>query len=204
MRKEERQSGQQQMLAILQRKEEENAILQQTIKEYERKWTVYETKMKSMEEMWTKQITTLQQNLCATPKGLVVEQPLVLEKKYNERDGGSLHYSEGNTPDITPRSESNTSRSEFDPSRSVINQLSKELERRTQIFNDDVGFLVEVKSGHVEANFKPNEELQKVTQKFEVWKKDFKGRLKETKNILKKLGKSESTETKRKKWWGGK
>ena len=82
--------------------------------------------------------------------------------------------------------------------------MAKELEHRTQVFNDDVSFLVEVKSGPVEANFKPNEELRKLNVKFEVWKKDFKGKLKETKNILKKLGKSDSTETKKKKWWGGK
>jgi myosin-5 len=187
------QGGQDEIRAALQRKEEENAILQQTVKEYERKWVSYEAKMKSMEEMWMKQIATLQQNLSDTAKGIV---------KYGEQDGGSVHHSEGNTPDVTPRSETNTSRSEFNPSRSVINQLAKELEQHTQVFNDDVGFLVEVKSGPVEANFKPSEELQKLNLKFELWKKDFKVRLKETKNILKKLGKSDSAEAKKKKWWG--
>mgnify|MGYP002775688880 FL=1 len=205
MRKEDRQGGQQQMLATLQRKEEENAILQQTIKEYERKWTVYETKMKSMEEMWTKQIATLQQNL-RTSKTVVEVQPSIQEK-HNEGGNASGHRSsyenvQGNSAEIPCNRESNASISDLDPSRSVIDRLLKEFEHRTQVFNDDAHFLVEVKSGQIEANFKPESELQKLKQRFEIWKKDFKGRLKETKNMLKKLGKPESAE-KKKKWWGG-
>lgn len=41
-------------------KEEENFSLKQQIKQYEAKWLDYEAKMKSMEEMWQKQLTSLQ------------------------------------------------------------------------------------------------------------------------------------------------
>lgn len=49
--------------AELRDKEAENAILKLQIKEYEARWSAYELKMKSMEENWQKQLTSLQVNI---------------------------------------------------------------------------------------------------------------------------------------------
>lgn len=46
----------------LMQKEEENIKLQQDLHQYEIKWSQYEMKMKSMEEKWQKQLTSLQVN----------------------------------------------------------------------------------------------------------------------------------------------
>lgn len=46
--------------AALRKKEEENAILQQRLKHYDTRWSEYELKMKSMEQTWQKQLTSLQ------------------------------------------------------------------------------------------------------------------------------------------------
>ena len=48
--------------ATLTRKEEENMELQQQLQECEVRWSEYERQMKSMEEMWQKQIACLQVN----------------------------------------------------------------------------------------------------------------------------------------------
>ncbi|MCO5600604.1 hypothetical protein L7F22_054719 [Adiantum nelumboides] len=189
------------------KKEEEISHLQQSVKEYERKWIAYEAKMKSMEEMWQKQVTSLEQRLRIASKGSNTE-----ESAYKTGDSDKAvvistppHYaSTRDTADTTSGEPDGVVKDELDPSRAVIDHLGKELEHRTQVFNDDARFLVEVKSGQIAANFKPDEELQKLRQRFEAWKKDYKGRLKETKGILKKLGKSDTAEKNRKRWWSRK
>lgn len=42
------------------RKEKENAILREQVQQYEAKWLEYESKMKSMEDLWHNQMTSLQ------------------------------------------------------------------------------------------------------------------------------------------------
>nr|GME07652.1 protein SIEVE ELEMENT OCCLUSION B-like [Ipomoea batatas] len=87
---------------------------------------------------------------------------------------------------------------------SVISRLAEEFEQRSQVFGDDAKFLVEVKSGQVDANLNPDRELRRLKQMFEAWKKDYGTRLRETKVILHKLqGNDELINDKmRKKWWG--
>jgi hypothetical protein len=46
--------------AALQVKEEENVMLKQQLEQYEKKWSEYEVKMKSMEEAWKRQLSSLQ------------------------------------------------------------------------------------------------------------------------------------------------
>lgn len=50
--------------ATLGQKEEENAALREQLQQYETRWTEYEAKMKSMEEMWQKQMSSLQVSFC--------------------------------------------------------------------------------------------------------------------------------------------
>lgn len=49
--------------AELRQKLVENAALHQQLQQYETRLSEYEVKMKSMEELWQKQITSLQVNL---------------------------------------------------------------------------------------------------------------------------------------------
>lgn len=46
--------------ATIEQKDEENTALREQLKQTETKWSEYETKMKSMEEMWQKQMASLQ------------------------------------------------------------------------------------------------------------------------------------------------
>ena len=70
------------------------------------------------------------------------------------------------------RQESNGARS-TSAGLSVISRLAEEFEHRSQVFGDDAKFLVEVKSGQVEASLNPDQELRRLKQMFEAWKKDF-------------------------------
>lgn len=85
--------------------------------------------------------------------------------------------------------------------RSTISHLAKEFEERRQIFEDDAGFLVEVKSGLSVSNINPDDELRKLKVQFASWKTNYKVRLREVKEALQKLGNS-GTAKKRRKWWG--
>ena len=49
--------------ATVGQKETENMALREQVVQYEARWSEYESKMKSMEEMWQKQITSLQVSL---------------------------------------------------------------------------------------------------------------------------------------------
>lgn len=84
----------------------------------------------------------------------------------------------------------------------AVNHLANEFEDRRQVFEDDAGFLVAIKSGQVGSNMDPDEELRKLKDRFATWKKDYKSRLKETKVNLQKVGNHE--EKSRKRWWGKK
>jgi myosin V len=84
----------------------------------------------------------------------------------------------------------------------AVNHLTKEFEDRRQVFEDDAGFLVAVKSGQVGSNMNPDEELRKLKDRFATWKKDYKSRLKETKVNLQKVGTHDEKSWKR--WWGKK
>lgn len=46
--------------AALVRKEEENTALREQLRQFEERWSEYEIKMKSMEETWQKQMSSLQ------------------------------------------------------------------------------------------------------------------------------------------------
>lgn len=46
--------------ATLERKEEENAELQEQLQQFETRWSEYEAKMKSMQDVWQNQMASLQ------------------------------------------------------------------------------------------------------------------------------------------------
>lgn len=157
--------------------------------------------MQSMEEVWQKQMRSLQSSLSIAKKSLAIDDSernsdASVNNTSDERDyswdGGSNHR----------RQESNGTRS-TSASLSVISRLAEEFEQRSQVFADDAKFLVEVKSGQVEASLNPDQELRRLKQMFEAWKRDYTARLRETKLIINKLGTEDGAiEKMRKKWWG--
>lgn len=221
----------------LREKEEDNALLRQRLQHYEARWMEYEAKMSSMEEVWQKQMSSLQISLAAAKKSLVTDEATVPtlpkeesvdsrpklakhhrinqrmlppdEEKFDWEDAGTNGTK--SVEQITNKylqtgPEYGTNRSEGDAGRAVVSQLVGEYEHRRQVFNDDVDFLVEVKSGQTEAHLSPEEELRKLKGRFDVWRKDFKVRLRETKAVLHKLCQADSVEKEKekskKKWWG--
>lgn len=196
--------------AALREKEEENEILHQRLRQYENRWSEYELKMKSMEEVWQKQMRSLQSSLSIAKKSLAID----VEDSARNSDASvnaSEEYSGGtptggisiNTHESNGVNSNNrNSRRPMSAGLSVIGRLAEEFDQRKQVFGDDAKFLVEVKSGQVEASLDPDRELRRLKQMFEAWKKDYGARLRETKVILNKLDSEERVGDKlRKKWW---
>ncbi|KAL0717473.1 hypothetical protein Bca4012_066795 [Brassica carinata] len=193
--------------AAVREKEEENDVLQQRLQQYENRWSEYETKMKSMEEIWQKQMRSLQSSLSIAKKSLAVED-------WARNSDASVNASDATDWDSNSNQfKSQTSKGggggrkqqPMSAGLSVIGRLAEEFEQRAQVFGDDAKFLVEVKSGQVEAKLNPERELRRLKQMFETWRKDYGGRLRETKMILSKLGSEESggsMEKVKRKWWG--
>ncbi|XP_020211927.1 myosin-1 [Cajanus cajan] len=186
--------------AALREKEEENDILHQRLQQYESRWSEYELKMKSMEEVWQKQMRSLQSSLSIAKKSLAMEDSgRNSDASVNASDDKDYSWDVASNH---RRQESNGTRS-MSAGLSVISRLAEEFEQRSQVFGDDAKFLVEVKSGQVEASLNPDSELRRLKQMFEAWKKDYGARLRETKVILHKLGSEDgSIEKVKKKWWG--
>lgn len=67
----------------LREKEDANALLQQRLQQYEARWLEYEVKMTSMEDMWQKQMRSLQLSLVAAKKSLV-EDSLIPPTKQDD------------------------------------------------------------------------------------------------------------------------
>ncbi|CAN7097649.1 unnamed protein product [Brassica rapa subsp. narinosa] len=185
--------------AALREKEEENDILRQRLQQYDNRWSEYETKMKSMEEIWQKQMRSLQSSLSIAKKSLEVEDSARnSDASVNASDATELSGSGG---DFRTHGRTRS----VGVGLSVISRLAEEFGQRAQVFGDDTKFLMEVKSGQVEANLDPERELRRLKQMFDTWKKDYGGRLRETKLILGKLGSEGgggSAERVKMKWWG--
>ncbi|PPD83391.1 hypothetical protein GOBAR_DD19680 [Gossypium barbadense] len=186
--------------AALREKEEENDILHQQLQQYESRWSECEVKMKSMEEVWQKQMRSLQSSLSIAKKSLAVdESERNSDASVNTSDEREYCWDTGSNH---KGPESNGLRP-MSAGLSVISRLAEEFEQRSQVFGDDAKFLVEVKSGQGEASLNPDRELRRLKQMFETWKKDYAVRLRETKVVLNKLGNEEGAlDRVKKKWWG--
>ncbi|CAL5086119.1 unnamed protein product [Urochloa decumbens] len=200
--------------AALRDKEEENVMLKQQLEQYERKWSEYEAKMKSMEEAWKRQLSSLQLNLVAAKKSLASDDVATRAARTDFTPAHAQYDSEDtlstgtHTPELIEsrhhnrNPEAKVSAGNSDSRVNAVNHLAKEFEDRRQVFEDDAGFLIAVKSGQVGSNMNPDEELRKLKDRFATWKKDYKSRLKETKVNLHKVGTHD--EKSRKRWWGKK
>ncbi|KAK9268785.1 hypothetical protein L1049_000548 [Liquidambar formosana] len=197
--------------ATLGQKEEENAALREQLQQFETRWSEYEAKMKSMEEMWQKQMASLQMSLAAAKKSLAADntvgQPGRLDaslspRYYDSEDTMSVGtQTGGSTPIKFSNSISVGAGRETNGNLNAVSHLVKEFEQRIETFDNDAKSLVEIKSGQSGSFMNPDEELRKLKLRFEAWKKDYKVRLRETKTRLHKLGHSEG-EKSRRNWWG--
>ncbi|KAK9209356.1 hypothetical protein WN944_001722 [Citrus x changshan-huyou] len=198
--------------ATLGQKEEENTALREQLQQYDAKWLEYEAKMKSMEEMWQKQMASLQMSLAAARKSLASDNTPGEPGRLDASTAPHLYDSEdtmsmgsrtpgGSTPmkflNIVPDAGSGR---ESNGSLTAVNHLTKEFEQRRQNFDDDAKALIEIKTTQPASTVHPDVELRKLKMRFETWKKDYKTRLREAKVRLNKLGQSEVEKTRRK-WW---
>ncbi len=214
-------------------KEDENVMLRQKLQHYEARWLEYEAKTSSMEELWQKQMTSLQLSLAAAKRSLAAVEPVPHTPKNKDEtvnvcisagrhqnhatrhmlahDEDDFDWDDDTTvgnksPDLVSKCHHQKPEymygAEVEAGRSVVGHLVREFDHRTEVFNDDVDFLVEVKSGVTEASLSPEEELRKLKARFDTWKKDFKGRMRDTRLVLQRLSNVESNERAKKKWWG--
>ena len=82
-----------------------------------------------------------------------------------------------------------------------VNCLAKDFEQQRQVFDDDARALFDVRASQRTSGMNSYDELRRLKMRFEVWKKEYKMRLKETRAALHKLGHSD-VEKHRRKWWG--
>ncbi|KAL8229847.1 hypothetical protein R6Q57_014747 [Mikania cordata] len=188
--------------AALKEKEEEKDILDQRLQQHETRWSEYELKMKSMEDIWQKQMCSLQSSLSLAKKSLSLDDSEInLSASFNT----SPNYKTTPGWDATTcrRNNGHDNVRPMSAGLSVISRLAEEFEQRSKVFGDDANFLVEVKTGQVDAGLNPDHELRKLKQMFEGWKKDYTGRLRDTRVILNKLGHEDlDGEKGKRKWWG--
>ncbi|CAH1428642.1 unnamed protein product [Lactuca virosa] len=177
----------------LSERERENTALRDQIRQFEMRWSEYETKMKAVEEMWQTQMASLQMSLAAAKKTLGSD---ISEGQQGKPEGSLSPYyydSEDNisgiqTPvQVTPariginKRESNANGVVSD----TIDHLSKEFEQKKQVFDTDAKAVIDVKPGRPPSS-KQIEEYKSLKKRFEMWKKEYKQRLREAKARLMK------------------
>ncbi|KAF1866956.1 hypothetical protein Lal_00018342 [Lupinus albus] len=196
--------------ATIQQKEGENGELREQLKQFERRWIEYETKMTSMEEMWQKQMVSLQMSLTAAKKSLASDNgsshPTRHDAEspswYDSEDGTSLG---SRTPGLSTPMKYSTSpsvgawRQSNVSLHSSLSNLVKEFEQRRHTFDIDARSLVDIRPEQI-GRTNPIEEYRKLKHRFEAWKKEYKVRLRMAKATLHKIGNSEVEKSWRT-WW---
>lgn len=159
-----------------------------------------------MEEVWQKQMSSLQSSLSIAKRSITTDEAQRKSDASVEQSwDGSTRENIESRWHVDLRGERSGSRindGSMSPSLSIVSRLTEEFDQRRQVFLDDSRFLVEVKSGQIDARLDPEKELRRLKQSFELWKKDFNLRLRETKVIIHKLASDEAGRDKaKKKWW---
>ncbi|CAH8363757.1 unnamed protein product [Eruca vesicaria subsp. sativa] len=196
----------------LAQKEVENKALREQLRQFEERWSEYEVKMKSMEDTWQKQMSSLQMSLAAARKSLATENnpvqaggrqdasmsPFGYDSEDTMSNGTTpgvrtptTKFSNGNTPELRIR--------ELNGSLNAVNHLAREFDQRRLNFDEDAKAIVEVKGGPQatpNGQQQPEDEFRRLKLRFETWKKDYKARLRETKARL------HSDKGRHRKWWG--
>lgn len=199
--------------ATIEQKEKENAALNEQVNQFETRCLEYEVKMRSMEEMWQKQMTSLQVSLAAARNSLTTAdttgRPGKLEgspspQYYDSDDATSMDTPAGRTPvSFSNNSLGVVANREVNGGLSLISHLAMEFEQRKQNFDNEAMAIVHLKPGQLQSTNNPADEYRRLKHRFEEWKKEYKVRLKETKSKVHKLVHSKAGKSRRK-WWGKK
>ncbi|GMH24307.1 hypothetical protein Nepgr_026150 [Nepenthes gracilis] len=197
--------------STLAQKEKENAALRVQLQQYDNRWSDYEAKMRSMEEMWQKQITSLQASLATAKKGLVADTSAVRHRRRSNASRSPRHESDdefsirSQTPDrSTPHKLSNVIPDvglgwEPEASLKAVNHVVKDFEHRKPVFIEDAKAIADVKLVQSAPRMNTaDEELQRLRSRFEAWKKEYKVQLRETQATIHKLGHPDRA---RRRWW---
>ncbi|KAE8713661.1 hypothetical protein F3Y22_tig00110206pilonHSYRG00290 [Hibiscus syriacus] len=166
--------------------------------------------MKKMEDMWQKQMASLQTSLTAARQSLAANSAagqlgrvdVVSPRCYDSEDNVSMgsRTTGGNTPVLFSNDMPDVVGRE-NGSLNALGNLLKEFEQRKQTFDADAISLIDIKMPQPGSNKNPEDELRRLKNRFETWKKDYKLRLNETKARIHKRGHPESDKVRRK-WWG--
>lgn len=200
----------------LEEKEKENAALKEQVNQLESRWSDYEVRMRSMEEMWQKQMASLQASLAAAKKSLGFDNPAGHTGKPEGSPSPCGYESEDTTTSMGTRTPGGSTPIEYasngvnvggnreiNGSSCVVNYLNREFELRKQNFDDEALAITQLKSGQLQST-NPAEDFRRLRHRFEEWKKDYKARLKETKAKVHKFGGYSEAEKTRRNWWGKK
>ncbi|KAL0399344.1 UNVERIFIED_CONTAM: Myosin-2 [Sesamum radiatum] len=76
------------------KKGKKNAALREQVQQFEARWLEYESKMRSMEEMWQKQMASLQMSLAAARKSLVTDNTISQPGKHHDTQSPRFYDSE--------------------------------------------------------------------------------------------------------------
>lgn len=148
-----------------------------------------EEKLEGAEEQWMAQMGTLQK-VVATVKADLLGNALPGDVRALLGGGltGQLpaHHSaptqSGRIPAMRAAAEPESLESRT--AKQAVQRLKDDLEMRTQVYDDDIEFIREVKEGRTEApDMDPAFELKNLSQRFEVWKRDFKQRIHEVRAV---------------------
>ncbi|KAK9080637.1 hypothetical protein SSX86_000395 [Deinandra increscens subsp. villosa] len=195
--------------SLLRERDLENTALREQVRQFETRLSEYETKMKVVEEMWQSQMASLQMSLAAAKKSL---SSGISDGQTGRPDGSvspNCYDSEDNisgiqTPvQMTPLRSGHNRRENNGVISNTVDNLSIELEQRKQIFDNDVKAVINVNPGHPPSS-KQIEDYKRLKKKFEVWKKEYKHRLREAKTTLvsAETGGGGDKRAKNKNWWG--
>ncbi|KAL4293442.1 hypothetical protein AHAS_Ahas18G0128500 [Arachis hypogaea] len=191
----------------IEQREVENSQLRDQLKQFERRWIEYENKMKSMEEMWQRQMVSLQMSLAAARKSLAsasgqhAKHDVVAQFGSDSEDTASMESRTPRTPGVSTPLKYSCSLSELGAVREVngcansVSSLTREFEQQRHVFDEEAKAMLEGQNG----NMKCYAEYKKLKRRFEGWKKEYKIRLKE---IKAKLHRNPEMDRGRRKWWG--
>ncbi|KAM7495492.1 hypothetical protein LguiB_030101 [Lonicera macranthoides] len=182
-------SGMEELQRRVLKAEEENAALREQVCQLEAQRAEHEAKMKLMEEIWQKQISSLQTSLAASKKSLLSEnttsQPASPSPYHHDSEESIPVGSQ--TPGRSTPTRFSSSGSDFRPVRetngglNTVSNLVKEFEQQKQHFDREAKTIVDLKSTQSPTS-NQNEELRRLKFKFEVWKKEYKVKLREAKH----------------------
>ncbi|CAI0375856.1 unnamed protein product [Linum tenue] len=192
-------------------RDEENAALREQVEEYEKRWSEYESKMKTMEETWQMQMTSLQASLATARKSLAADN-LTLQQQsprhyYDSEDYPSIgsRTPGGSTPRKIPNSMPDLRVAKEQPTNGArahpVTTLLREFEQQTQNFESNCKAIVDAGSGNSSGSIlNPDEALRRLKNQFEIWTKNYKAKLREAKQRLHKLSHGENHKGRRG-WW---